>query len=454
MAHLTMARKLEVTATWLDDDGRGVGDAGGRQVHVADLLPGERAEVVIEHQSPHRPQSWAQISARTSPLARDRVPPGCPAAGACGGCTWQHLAYPAQLAAKRARLVRLLGDAVPSVGPVTPSPSPWGYRNKGKYVVGAGRDGLVLGAHAPRSHRVVETLGCKVVAPVIDDVARLVRRAADRAGLVAYDERGRAGELRYVVIRADATGGALVVLVVTSACRADALDAAAEAIAGHRAVRGVVAMTNDRADGAIVTADTRVLRGAGALVEDLGGATVEVGAVEFLQVHRDQARALYARVVALALDGLPAGARVADVYAGLGGIALALARAGAHVTAIEAEPAAVAALGRAAAAAGLAERITAVAGDAASLAAAASGASLAAIVVDPPRKGLSAAALAAVVAAAPRRVVYVACGPEALARDLRALAAAGYVAGPAEAFDLMPGTPEVETVVALTRPAG
>jgi 23S rRNA (uracil1939-C5)-methyltransferase len=448
MAHLTMARKLEVAATWLDDDGRGVGDLDGRTYHVADLLPGEQAEVAIEHHSPHRPDSWARVVSRTSGPSTDRRTPGCPAAGRCGGCAWQHLAYPAQLAAKRARLERVLGDAVPAIGEVAASPAVYGYRNKGKYVVGSSRAGVVLGAHAPRTHEVVDTLGCRVVAPVIDEVAIAVRVAADRAGLIAYDEKTRRGELRYVIVRGDAAGGALVVLVVTSQVHTPALTAAAALVAEHPAVRGVVAMRNDRTDGAIVTDDTRVLHGVGALVEDVAGCPVEVGAGEFLQVHREQARALYARVVALALDGLPPGAHVADVYSGLGGIALGLARAGARVTAIESDAGAVAALGRAAAAGGLGDRVTPVAGDASALATIGP---LDAVVVDPPRKGLSPSVRAALIAAAPARIVYVSCGPEALARDVRMLAEAGYRPGPAEAFDLMPGTAEVETVVALTR---
>ena len=47
--------RCEVAATGLDDSGAGVGTAGSITVHVADLLPGERAEVVIDHRSPHRP---------------------------------------------------------------------------------------------------------------------------------------------------------------------------------------------------------------------------------------------------------------------------------------------------------------------------------------------------------------------------------------------------------------
>ena len=80
-----------------------------------------------------------------------------------------------------------------------PSPELLGYRNKGKYVAGRAGEHLVLGAYAPRSHHVIDTLGCRVVAPIIDEVATWVRGAAAQAAtLVAYDEPTRTGELRYV----------------------------------------------------------------------------------------------------------------------------------------------------------------------------------------------------------------------------------------------------------------
>src|SRR5262245_16733203 len=98
-------------ATSLDEAGCGVGDGDGVRVHVADLLPGESAEVAIDHASPHRAEAWGRIVRRLGPASADRVEPACPAFGRCGGCVWQHLAYPAQLAAKRARVAAALGGA-------------------------------------------------------------------------------------------------------------------------------------------------------------------------------------------------------------------------------------------------------------------------------------------------------------------------------------------------------
>ena len=457
-----MARNTQVEAVTLDEAGAGVGHVADPsngsgdavlELHVADLLPGERAEVAVEHRSPHRALAWARVVRRLGARSPDRVAPACPGFGVCGGCAWQHLAYPAQRLEKRRRLARALAE-VPSllggmvaIAPVEPSPSLHGYRNKGKYVAAEVDGRLVLGAYAPRSHRVIETAGCRVVAPAIAGVLGPVRDACAAAGLTVYREAAKAGELRYAILRADDAGGVLVALVVTSATRRDVLAAAAAAIARHPAVRGVVAMFNDRDDAAIVTGDVTVLEGAAALTESVAGCAVEVGAGEFLQVNRAQARAIYERVADLAFDGRAA-LHAVDLYAGVGGIALTLARRGATVDAVEIDPGATAALARAAAAGGLGDRLRVHTGDAAIVGTLEPAADL--VVVNPPRKGLSAEARAALIRAAPERIVYVSCGPDSLGRDLAALAA-WYRPDVIAPYDLMPGTSHVETVVRLVR---
>ena len=446
--------RCEVEAIALDDAGAGVGHVGGLDVHVGDLLPGERAEVAIDHRSPHRPEAWGRIIKRFGPPSGDRVAPVCPAYGRCGGCVWQHLKYPVQLGYKHGRVASALAE-VPAIAsgaveiaPVQPSPATTGYRNKGKYVVGHSGDHIVLGAYAPRSHHVVDTLGCQVVAPIIDEVATWARGAAERAGLVAYDERTRTGELRYVIVR-EAEGDVMVVLVVAPHTPRSKLDTVAAALARHPAVHSLLAVEHDRRDGAIIPsgASATVLVGHGHLVEQIAGVPVEVGAGEFLQVNRAQAAAMYARITELA--GAAQGSQAVDLFAGLGGIGLHLARAGATVIAVEIDRDAVGQLRRAAQGAGL--PLTAIAGDAGDVRGQL-GAKPDIVVVNPPRKGLSAEARGFVAELAAPTIVYVSCGPAALGRDLIALAAHGYTLDRVEPFDLMPGTAQVETLARLRRP--
>src|SRR5258706_13493000 len=120
--------RCEVAATALDDSGAGVGAADAIAVHVGDLLPGERAEVVIDHRSPHKPEAWGRILRRIGPASPARVVPVCPGVGRCGGCVWQHLAYPAPLAEKHARgaaplaRVALVASGAVEMAAVRPSP--------------------------------------------------------------------------------------------------------------------------------------------------------------------------------------------------------------------------------------------------------------------------------------------------------------------------------------------
>ena len=74
-----------------------------------------------------------------------------------------------------------------------------------------------------------------------------------------------------------------------------------------------------------------------------------------------------------------------------------------------------------------------------------------AVVVDPPRKGLSAEVIDTVCGMAPERVVYVSCDVATQARDLKRFASLGYAAREAVAVDMFPRTAHVETVVLLTR---
>jgi 23S rRNA (uracil1939-C5)-methyltransferase len=74
------------------------------------------------------------------------------------------------------------------------------------------------------------------------------------------------------------------------------------------------------------------------------------------------------------------------------------------------------------------------------------------LIVDPPRTGMSREALDGVIRLRAGRVIYVSCDVATLARDSRRLLDAGYAVVRADAFDLFPNTPHVETVVVFDRP--
>ena len=73
------------------------------------------------------------------------------------------------------------------------------------------------------------------------------------------------------------------------------------------------------------------------------------------------------------------------------------------------------------------------------------------VFMDPPRSGSTEEFLSSVVALSPRKVVYISCGPDTLARDLKYLTTHGYQVLKITPFDLFPFTEHTEVVTLLTR---
>jgi 23S rRNA (uracil1939-C5)-methyltransferase len=167
----------------------------------------------------------------------------------------------------------------------------------------------------------------------------------------------------------------------------------------------------------------------------------------FFQSNRYLLPAFLSRIVACVPSG-----RVLDLYAGVGLFAAALAALGDRdVVAVEGDRHSAADLAINAAPHGTAieplhrpvetflEEVDAEA------------AREATVLVDPPRTGLSPDALKGMLRIRPQRLVYVSCDVATLARDLKAIVAAGYAIDSAEVFDLFPNTAHVESLVTARR---
>ncbi len=441
-------RATVVEGKSIAEDGRGVAEVDGLTLFVAGLLPGESGHVQIEHHSQHKAVAWARLIERVGPPSPHRAEPACPAYGVCGGCAWQHLDYESQLEEKQNRVAKALQARLSDL-PTIPRPvaSDWktGYRNKGKYVVAEIDGKVTLGAYKPRSHEVVSTLGCQVVEPTIDTTAKHVASHLKGCNIPVYSERERNSGLRYVLLRCNAKAQVLVTIVCTSDTDAAQMRDLAGAIHSFRRVCGVIRCDNDLHSGAILTPKVKLLCGE-FLKEEVAGVAVDLDAGSFWQVHRKQAARAYQDIVSM-LD-LPKGSRVMELYAGMGGIAFALAKQGLAVAAVERDAQAVDAATRAAHDAGLAN-VEFYHADATDMQPE-DFANMQAVVVDPPRKGLGNKGVKQLCDAQVPQIAYLSCGPESLAKDLEQLVAAGYRVAQLKLYDFMPGTAQVEVLALLT----
>jgi len=432
-------------------EGSGVGRHEGMAVFVPGSAPGDKLVVRIVKALSSYCYGIVQEVVQPGP---GRIEPACPVCRRCGGCSLQHLAYPAELAEKE----RWVADAIARIGglslpvrPILPSPRAAGYRNKAQYPIGMGPDGACCGFYAPRSHTLVPFDDCLLQPPFFGDIARAVCRYIDRSGQRPYDEASGAGLFRHLYLRwGEAAGQVMVCLVVNGERVPQPQLLVSMVLAACPGVTSILVNSNAKRTNVILGKETRVLFGAPSIRDVLAGVEVEISPPSFYQVNRQGAELLYRQAAELA-DLRPDDVLL-DLYCGAGTIGLSMARRVKTLVGVEVVESAVRDAQRNAERNGIqnARFLCADAGTAAAQLEA-EGLCPTVVVLDPPRKGCDAATLAAVARMEPRRVVMVSCNPATMARDLKILEKAGYRAQAAQPVDMFPRTAHVECVALLTR---
>ena len=409
-------------------------DDRGRAVRVAGVLPGERVVVGVHHVRRDGTQFGRLDQVREAADQRRR--PSCVHHLVCGGCDFLHASYDWQLRWKRQRVASALERPLSAVAPTVASPKEWGYRNLLKLVRGPGGR---LGSYAPRSHDVVDMTGCQVHAPGGERLADTARSLLRDHPQVAF---------RYLIIRWSTTESRAVVTIVVRTGQRPSIDELIEVLRRRDDVAQVrVHLNDDPGDGLLTANEDELIYDDGRpVVEQIGAARQNLTGGAFSQINPGAAERLYGQVTEAVR---PRKKRILDLYSGSGGIALTLLGAGADaVYAIESSRNAVDAAVAAAADAGWSTRLKMVAN--AVERALDDAPPIETVVVNPPRKGLSAEVRTALAARPWQQMVYVSCDPDTLARDVAALPGRVESVVP---VDLFPQTRHVETVLSLIRTA-
>ncbi len=366
----------------------------------------------------------------------------------CGGCPLLALPYREQLAQKQARLQELLGGFAP-VKAVQGMAEPLHYRNKAIASFATQRGKLVCGLYAEGTHRVLPGADCLLQEEILNKTLAAVLDAARACRWTAYDEDRGTGLLRHTVLRSSGDGKVLVTLVTPGP---DLPGSKNFCTALHKKAPWVVSIVqniNPTRSSAVLGSREKTLYGPGFVLDMLCGTQFAISSRSFYQVNRTQTEVLYKK--ALELAKLTGRETVIDAYCGIGTIGLCAAPLVKQVIGVERNPAAV----KDAAANARRNKIANarfVCADATEWMAAAAGEGLHPDVVflDPPRAGSTPECIAAVNKMKPRRVVYVSCDPETLARDVAAFTRLGWRAAKFCPVDLFPQTKHVETVVLLS----
>ena len=450
MNELHRGDPLQVSIETATIDGSGVARVDGQVVFAPGALPGERCSVRIAHIG--RSAVFAQLLSVLTPSAH-RVEPDCPYFPRCGGCALRHMDYEQELALKQAHvqscLTRIGGQTISAL-PITGAAQTDGYRNKVQFPVQEQDARPVAGFFSGKTHRVIPVRHCRIQPDCADAIRGAVLAWMEQYHIRAYDEQTHTGYIRHIYIRFGAESGQILVCIVANCAQLPKKkQLVAALLAAEPGITTIVFSPNTKKGNTVLGTEFHPLYGDGTITDTLCGLQFRLSAPAFYQVNHAQAERLYEKAVQLA--GLTGNETVLDLYCGTGTITLCLARHAKKAIGVEIVPQAIEDAKFNAAQNGMenAEFFCMDAGQAAKM--------LAdrrtrpdVIVVDPPRKGVSADVIEAISAMAPQRVVYVSCDPATLARDLKLLTAAGYTLQTAEAFDLFPRCAHVETVVLLS----
>ena len=388
------------------------------------------------------------------------ISPSCPHFGQCGGCTYQNLPYEEQLKLKEGQIKAMMDEAVD--GPyiwegIQASPRKEAYRNKMEFSFGDEyKDGpLALGMHKRGSfHDIVNVQECRIVDEDFRKILSSTLEYAKNSGLPYYHRMRHTGFYRHLLVRkAVKTGEVLIDLVTTTQ----------EEFLGHfdsqgwvetlrslelsGRIAGILHTRNDSVADMVKDEGTDILFGQDYFYEELLGLRFKITPFSFFQTNSLGAEVLYEK--ARSYIGETKDKVIFDLYSGTGTIAQILAPVAKKVVGVEIVEEAVEAAKENARMNGLSNctfwagdvlKVIDELGEVPDL-----------IVLDPPRDGVNPKALEKIIRFGVEKMVYIACKPTSLARDLEMLQGRGYQVERMGCVDLFPGTYHVETVVLLSK---
>lgn len=379
----------------------------------------------------------------------------CPYSKKCGGCTYQGVAYETQLKEKQELVEKLIGGFC-KVNPIVGMSNPYHYRNKVHAAFGITRRGeIISGVYREGTHDIVPVEICQIEDKKADEIIQDIKGMLRSFKIKTYDEDTGYGLLRHVMVRRGfKTGEIMVVLVLGSPIMPSKNNFVKALRKKHPEISTVIINVNDKRTSMVLGDKESVIYGKGYISDELCGCKFKISSKSFYQVNPVQTEVLYNKAIELA--SLTGKERVLDAYCGIGTIGIIASKKAKEVIGVELNKAAVRDAITNAKINGI-NNIRFFAEDAGKFMLKTSAkmledksAGIDVVFMDPPRAGSDENFMSSVIKLAPKKVVYVSCNPETLARDLKYFTKHGYKVEVAVPVDMFPHTAHVETVVLLS----
>ena len=448
-----MLKKNDVFTVSVDDMnflGFGVAKIDGIAVFISGAVAGDTAQIKIIK---------VARTERIISASPHRVEDSCPVSASCGGCAFRSVSYDFEKSLKENSVKMSFvkqGMRDVCVMPLTFAKTAH-YRNKGQYPVR--KDALgntVIGFFAAKSHRVLNCANCELQNDSFAKIIEEIRLFIDDNNISVYDEESGRGLVRHIYLRiGEMTGEIMLCLVLCgeSLPREDSF--ISMMTEKFPAIKSLYINTNTKDTNVVLGDKYRLLYGKPYITDVLCGVKLEITPQSFYQVNRDAAELLYQKGASLA--GFNGNELLLDLYCGIGSIGLSMANKVKRLIGIEVVPSAIECAKKNAELNGI-TNASFYCGDAANTekmlesAKAAEGDFIPDVVIlDPPRKGCAAELLDFIARLSVKKIVYISCNSETLARDAKILTESGYKMSEVYPFDLFCRTGHVECVTMFER---
>lgn len=368
----------------------------------------------------------------------------------CGGCKYTGMTYGEQLDKKRNYLTKLLKDYTDSPD-IIGMDNPYHYRNKVNAAFKRLRNGeIISGVYEEGSHRVIDITSCHIENEKADEIINTIKGLLKSFKITVYNEDSGYGLLRHVMVRCGhMTGEIMVVLVTAGPIFPSKKNFAKALVSRHPEITTIIQNINDKPTSMVLGARNQTIYGKGYIDDILCGKTFRISPTSFYQVNSVQTEVLYGKAIEFAK--LTGNETVLDAYCGIGTIGIVASDRAGKVIGVELNKDAVRDAGINAKINNV-KNISFCNNDAGKFMTGFNNHEVDVVFMDPPRSGSTPQFINSVLNLAPSRVVYISCGPDTLARDLKLFVKSGrYKVDKVVGVDMFPWTEHCEVICSLIK---
>jgi 23S rRNA (uracil1939-C5)-methyltransferase len=320
------------------------------------------------------------------------------------------------------------------------------------------KNGIIAGFYATKTHNVVPAYDCSLQPAIFGEILRFICNFANEKRLSVYNENTQKGLLRHLYLRYGKSTGDIMLCIVINGIK---LPFDNELIANinenYPSVKSIQLNINTKNTNVVLGEKYITLYGERYIEDILCGVRFRITPESFYQVNHDGAEILYGLAKAKAIEGIENKLSLIDLYCGTGTIGLSMSDVASEIVGIEIVEGAVECAKENAKINGF-ENAKFYAGDAkdiesmfASVEAQHGTVNPDVVILDPPRKGCTPEVIEFLAKRDIKRIVYVSCDADTLARDCKLFSSLGYNIGEVDPVDMFPRTGHIENCVLISK---